>query len=260
MLALAKAAAPWTKLEVAEPKGFDTTFEQQTSGATLFDYFKTVGSACDLGFGSSSWVKTAQKTHVEVWRPTADPNNRFRPGGAACGRPAGHLRRRQLCQRGACVRRWRGRSRAMVCGRHRYAEPNAGDDHVDARDQTPEDSETQYQRQLPQKAGRPGRVEALEQLRTGSIDDAGRRPRAGDVWFLPLLPIWLQPPSGWPTSLFRESESDGTTITARGWVRPSLAQHLGGDSLSSRIITYSRWAASHPDAEDAVLYGNQRVY
>lgn len=37
MLALAKAAAPWPKLEVAEPKGFDTTFEQQTSGATLFD-------------------------------------------------------------------------------------------------------------------------------------------------------------------------------------------------------------------------------
>ena len=33
MLALAKSAAPWPKLEVAEPKGFDTTFEQQTSGA-----------------------------------------------------------------------------------------------------------------------------------------------------------------------------------------------------------------------------------
>ena len=40
MLALAKAAAPWPKLEVAEPKGFDTTFEQQTSGATLFDYLE----------------------------------------------------------------------------------------------------------------------------------------------------------------------------------------------------------------------------
>ncbi|MFR5372244.1 MAG: hypothetical protein ACLTGJ_01180 [Faecalibacterium prausnitzii] len=35
---------------MAEPKGFDTTFEQQTSRNTLFDYFKTVGAACDLGF------------------------------------------------------------------------------------------------------------------------------------------------------------------------------------------------------------------
>lgn len=78
MLALAKAAAPWPKLEVAEPKGFDTTFEQQTSGNTLFDYFKTVGAACDLGFRVVLTGKnSAKKLMFEVWRPTADPNNRF---------------------------------------------------------------------------------------------------------------------------------------------------------------------------------------
>ena len=78
MLALAKAAAPWPKLEVAEPKGFDTTFEQQTSGNTLFDYFKTVGAACDLGFRVVLMGKnSAKKLMFEVWRPTADPNNRF---------------------------------------------------------------------------------------------------------------------------------------------------------------------------------------
>lgn len=69
MLALAKAAAPWPKLEVAEPKGFDTTFEQQTSGNTLFDYFKTVGAACDLGFRVVLMGKnSAKKLLFEVWR------------------------------------------------------------------------------------------------------------------------------------------------------------------------------------------------
>ena len=78
MLALAKSAAPWPRLEVAEPKGFDTTFEQQTSGNTLFDYFKTVGAACDLGFRVILIGKnSAKKLVFEVWRPTADPNNRF---------------------------------------------------------------------------------------------------------------------------------------------------------------------------------------
>jgi hypothetical protein len=78
MLALAKSAASWPKLEVAEPKGFDTTFEQQTSGNTLFDYFKTVGAACDLGFRVILMGKnSAKKLMFEVWRPTADPNNRF---------------------------------------------------------------------------------------------------------------------------------------------------------------------------------------
>ena len=36
MLALARSAAPWPRLEVAEAKGFDTKFENQTSGAALF--------------------------------------------------------------------------------------------------------------------------------------------------------------------------------------------------------------------------------
>lgn len=90
MLALAKAAAPWPKLEVAEPKGFDTKFENQTSGAALFDYFKTVGSACDLGFRVVLMDKnSAKKLMFEVWRPTADPNNRFSPRWGSLRRPPG---------------------------------------------------------------------------------------------------------------------------------------------------------------------------
>ena len=100
MLALAKSAAPWPKLEVAEAKGFDTTFEQQTSGNTLFDYFKTVGAACDLGFRVVLMGKnSAKKLMFEVFRPQ-------QPLFDQVGQPAGGrlgLRRHRLCQRGPRV-------------------------------------------------------------------------------------------------------------------------------------------------------------
>lgn len=88
--ALAKSAAPWPKLEVAEAKGFDTTFEQQTSGNTLFDYFKTVGAACDLGFRVVLMGKNSAKNSCSRsggLLPT--PTTAFRPSGAACGKPPG---------------------------------------------------------------------------------------------------------------------------------------------------------------------------
>ena len=90
MLTLAKASKPWPRLEVAEAKGFDTKFENQTSGAALFDYFKTVGSACDLGFrvvltGKNSAKNSCSRSGGLL--PT--PTTAFRPSGAACGRPAG---------------------------------------------------------------------------------------------------------------------------------------------------------------------------
>lgn len=90
MLALAKAAAPWPKLEVAEAKGFDTKFENQTSGNTLFDYFKTVGSACDLGFRVVLTGKNSAKNSCSrSGGPPQTPTTASRPSGAACGRPAG---------------------------------------------------------------------------------------------------------------------------------------------------------------------------
>ena len=50
MRSLVSAAKPWPRLELGTEYGFDTTFEKQTSGGSIFDYCKTIGQACDLGF------------------------------------------------------------------------------------------------------------------------------------------------------------------------------------------------------------------
>ena len=50
MRSLVSAAKPWPRLELGTEYGFDTVFEKQTSGGTVFDYCKTIGQACDLGF------------------------------------------------------------------------------------------------------------------------------------------------------------------------------------------------------------------
>ena len=58
--------------------GFDTKFTSQTSGGSLLDYCQTIGAACDLGFRIALRGRNADKKLVfEVYRPTADPNNRF---------------------------------------------------------------------------------------------------------------------------------------------------------------------------------------
>jgi len=155
MLALAKSAAPWPKLEVAEAKGFDTTFEQQTSGNTLFDYFKTVGAACDLGFRVVLMGKnSAKKLMFEVWRPTADPNNRFSTKWGSLQEASWAFGRRQLCQRGP--RAGGGRRQRPghgLGGRHRGRRgPAPGDDR--GRPGHPARGRRDRQkRQLPQEAG-----------------------------------------------------------------------------------------------------------
>ena len=50
MRSLVSAAKPWPRLELGTEYGFDTTFEKQTSGGSIFDYCQTIGQACDLGF------------------------------------------------------------------------------------------------------------------------------------------------------------------------------------------------------------------
>ncbi len=187
MLALAKAAAPWPKLEVAEPKGFDTTFEQQTSGNTLFDYFKTVGAACDLGFRVVLMGKnSAKKLMFEVWRPTADPNNRFSTKWGSLRRPAG-LRRRQLYANVAPrAGAGEGEERAMVWAGDTEAEgAERREMIVDARDIQPKDGETVKSDSYIKRLADRGASKLLEQLRTGSIemtlDADGLEP--GDVCF-----------------------------------------------------------------------------
>lgn len=218
MLALAKAAAPWPKLEVAEPKGFDTTFEQQTSGATLFDYFKTVGSACDLGFRVILMGKnSAKKLMFEVWRPTADPNNRFSPRWGSLREASWAFGDGSYANVALVLGAGEGSSRAMVwVGDTDAAGAERREMIIDARDVQPEDSETNTSASYLKRLADRGASKLLEQLRTGSIevtlDADGLEP--GDVCFCSL------PDLGYKATvrvadIIIQSQTDGTTRTAR---------------------------------------------
>ena len=220
MLALAKAAAPWPKLEVAEPKGFDTTFEQQTSGTTLFDYFKTVGSACDLGFRVVLMGKnSAKKLMFEVFRPTADPNNRFSPKWGSLREASWAFGDGSYANVALVLGAGEGEERAMVWAGDTEAEgAERREMIVDARDIQPdEDSgETVKSDSYLKKLADRGASKLLEQLRTGSIemtlDADGLEP--GDVCFCSL------PDLGYKATvrvadIIIQSQTDGTTRTAR---------------------------------------------
>ena len=78
MRRLVSAMQSWPKLELGAAVGFDTTYTAQTSGGSIMDYLMTIGAACDLGFRVRLAGKNADKKLLfEVYRPTADPNNRF---------------------------------------------------------------------------------------------------------------------------------------------------------------------------------------
>lgn len=80
MRSLVSAAKPWPRLALGTEYGFDTTFEKQTSGGTVFDYCKTIGQACDLGFRIVLDGKGSKKKLLfECFRPTFDPNRRYSP-------------------------------------------------------------------------------------------------------------------------------------------------------------------------------------
>lgn len=190
MLALAKAAAPWPKLEVAEPKGFDTKFKNQTSGAALFDYFKTVGAACDLGFRVILSGKNSTKNLVfEVFRPTADPNNRFSTKWGSLREASWAFGDGSYANVALVLGAGEGSSRAMVwVGDTDAAGAERREMIIDARDVQPEDSETNTSASYLKRLADRGASKLLEQLRTGSIemtlDADGLEP--GDVCFCSL--------------------------------------------------------------------------
>ena len=218
MLALAKAAAPWPKLEVAEAKGFDTTFEKQTSGGTVFDYCKTIGQACDLGFRIVLDGKGSKKKLLfECFRPTFDPNNRFAPqwgnlrgaGWSFADTDYANVALVQGAGEGderATV--WVGDVNATGSGRREM--------YIDARDVQPEDGETSTSQSYLEKLADRGGEKLLSQLRTGSIefDVDDDTLQVGDVLSASL------PQLGYTAmvrvaDIITQSEDSGTTRTIR---------------------------------------------
>lgn len=220
MRRLVSAMQPWPKLELGAAVGFDTTYTAQTSGGSIMDYLMTIGAACDLGFRVRLAGKNADKKLLfEVYRPTADPNNRFSTKWGNLQQAAWAFGDSDYANVAVVQGAGEGENRATVTvGLTDVTGADRRELYVDARDVQPDEEKgetTKSQAYLERLMAR-GTNKLLEQLRTGSIeltiDAEGLSP--GDVAFCTI------PELGYKATVrvadvITQSQSDSTTRTVR---------------------------------------------
>ena len=219
MRRLVAAMDPWPRLELGELVGFDTRYTAQTSGGSVLNYLTTIGAACDLGFRIVLAGKNAdKKLRFEVYRPTADPNNRFSTKWGSLTGASWAFGDNDYCNVAVVQGAGEGANRATVTvGLTDAAGADRRELYVDARDVQPDEEkgETNTSPDYLQRLMDRGTNKLLEQLRTGSIEvslDAALSP--GDVAFCTL------PELGYKATVrvadvITQSQSDGTTRTLR---------------------------------------------
>jgi len=220
MCRLVSAMQPWPKLELGAAVGFDTTYTAQTSGGSIMDYLMTIGAACDLGFRVRLAGKNADKKLLfEVYRPTADPNNRFSTKWGNLQQAAWAFGDSDYANVAIVQGAGEGDARATVTvGLTEATGADRRELYVDARDVQPDEEKgetTKSQAYLERLMAR-GTNKLLEQLRTGSIeltiDAEGLSP--GDVAYCTI------PELGYKATVrvadvITQSQSDSTTRTVR---------------------------------------------
>nr|DAE44281.1 MAG TPA: hypothetical protein [Caudoviricetes sp.] len=219
MRRLVAAMDPWPRLELGELVGFDTRYTAQTSGGSVLNYLTTIGAACDLGFRIVlSGKNAAKRLQFEVYRPTADPNNRFSTKWGSLTGASWAFGDNDYCNVAIVQGAGEGTSRATVTvGLTDATGADRRELYVDARDVQPDEEkgETNTSPDYLQRLMDRGTNKLLEQLRTGSIEvslDADLSP--GDVAFCTL------PELGYKATVrvadvITQSQSDGTTRTMR---------------------------------------------
>ena len=219
MRRLVTAMEPWPKLELGALVGFDTLFTAQTSGGSLLEYFTTLGAACDLGFRIVLSGKNADKKFLfEVYRPTADPNNRFSSKWGNLTGASWAFGDNDYANVAIVQGAGEGASRATVTvGLTDATGADRRELYVDARDLQPdeENGETNTSAEYLQRLMARGTNKLLEQLRTGSIEitlEADLAP--GDVAFCTI------PELGYKATVrvadvILQSQADTTSRTLR---------------------------------------------
>ena len=219
MRRLVTAMEPWPKLELGALVGFDTIFTTQTSGGSLLEYFTTLGAACDLGFRIVLSGKNADKKFLfEVYRPTADPNNRFSSKWGNLTGAFWAFGDNDYANVAIVQGAGEGASRATVTvGLTDATGADRRELYVDARDLQPdeENGETNTSAEYLQRLMARGTNKLLEQLRTGSIEitlEADLAP--GDVAFCTI------PELGYKATVrvadvILQSQADTTSRTLR---------------------------------------------
>lgn len=220
MRSLVAAAKPWPRLELGTAYGFDTVFDKQTSGGSVFDYCKTIGQACDLGFrvildGTGS----SKKLLFEAFRPTFDQNRRYSPQWGNLLNAGWSFADTDYANVALVQGAGEGDERATVW----VGDVNAtGSDrrelYIDARDIQPDEDnkETTTSQTYLQKLADRGGEKLLSQLRTGSIEFSVEDDslQVGDVLRVSL------PQLGYTAmvrvaDIITESQDSGTTRTLR---------------------------------------------
>lgn len=220
MRRLVSDMAPWPRLRLGPLHGFDAKYEQQTSGGSVFGYCATLGAACDLGFRITVQGKNTDKyLQFEVYRPTADPNNRFSTKWGNLQQAAWAFGDSDYANVAIVQGAGEGENRATVTvGLTEATGADRRELYVDARDVQPDEEKgetTKSQAYLERLMAR-GTNKLLEQLRTGSIeltiDAEGLSP--GDVAYCTI------PELGYKATVrvadvITQSQSDSTTRTVR---------------------------------------------
>ena len=219
MRRLVTAMEPWPKLELGALVGFDTIFTAQTSGGSLLEYFTTLGAACDLGFRIVLSGKNADKKFLfEVYRPTADPNNRFSSKWGNLTGASWAFGDNDYANVAIVQGAGEGANRATVTvGLTDATGADRRELYVDARDLQPdeENGETNTSAEYLQRLMARGTNKLLDQLRTGSIEitlEADLAP--GDVAFCTI------PELGYKATVrvadvILQSQADTTSRTLR---------------------------------------------
>ena len=220
MRSLVSAAKPWPRLALGTEYGFDTTFEKQTSGGSIFDYCKTIGQACDLGFRVILDGKGAEKKLLfECFRPTFDPNHRYSPQWGNLLNAGWSFADTDYANVALVQGAGEGDERATVwVGDVNATGADRREMYIDARDIQPDEdkNETNTSQSYLEKLADRGGEKLLSQLRTGSIefDVDDDTLQVGDVLSASL------PQLGYTAmvrvaDIITQSEDSGTTRTIR---------------------------------------------
>lgn len=220
MRALVQAAKPWPRLALGTAYGFDTVFDKQTSGGSVFDYCQTIGQACDLGFRVILDGKGAEKKLLfECFRPAFDPNNRYSPQWGNLLNAGWSFADTDYANVALVQGAGEGDARATVWVGDVDSTGSARREmYIDARDIQPDEDnkETTTSQTYLQKLADRGGEKLLSQLRTGSIEFSVEDDslQVGDVLRVSL------PQLGYTAmvrvaDIITESQDSGTTRTLR---------------------------------------------
>lgn len=220
MRRLVAGMEPWQRLELGAAVGFATTYTAQTSGGSVMDYLTTIGAACDLGFRVRLDSKNADKRLLfEVYRPTADPNNRFSSKWGNLQGAAWAFGDSDYYNVAVVQGAGEGTSRATVTvGQTDATGSDRRELYVDARDLQPDEGkgETNTSASYLQRLMDRGANRLLDQLRTGSIeltlDAEGLHP--GDVAECTLPELGYRATVR-VADVITQSQTDTTTRTVR---------------------------------------------